>query len=98
MSSGAQDTNLNEIDLEALRWLAMMEYGPLSSHEQLRFQAWVAADTRHKGAVIRAQAASLRLERLAALAAGRSVLQPPPPRAILPPRNITRRRMLAGAA
>lgn len=98
MSSGAHDPSLNEIDLEALRWLALMEHGPLSSQEQLRFQAWVAADTRHKGAVIRAQAASLRLERLAALAGGRSVLQPPPPRAILPPGNTTRRRMLAGLA
>ena len=97
MSSGAHDTSLNEIDLEALRWLAMMEHGPLSSPEQLRFQAWVAADIRHKGAIIRARAASLRLERLAALAGGRSVLQPPP-RAILPPENITRRRMLAGMA
>lgn len=98
MSSGANDTSPNEIDLEALRWLAMMEHGPLSSPEQLRFQAWVAADIRHKGAIIRARAASLRLERLAALAGGRSVLQPPAPRAVLPPQNITRRRMLAGLA
>ena len=98
MSSGAHETSLNEIDLEALRWLAMMEHGSLSSQEQVRFQAWVAADIRHKGAIIRAQAASLRLERLGALAGGRSVLQLPPPRALLPPRNITRRRMLAAAA
>jgi transmembrane sensor len=98
MSSGAHDTSLNEIDLEALRWLAMMEQGPLPSPEQLRFQAWVAADIRHQGAFIRAQAASLRLERLAALAGGRSILQLPPPRALLPPRNITRRRMLIATA
>lgn len=98
MSSGAHDTSLNEIDLEALRWLALMEHGRLSSQDQQRFQAWVAADIRHKGALIRARSASLRLERLAALAGGRSVLQPPPPRALLPPRNMTRRRMLVATA
>ncbi|HEY6925607.1 MAG TPA: FecR domain-containing protein [Steroidobacteraceae bacterium] len=98
MSSGAHETSLNEIDLEALRWLGMMEHGALSSQEQLRFQAWVAADIRHKGAIIRARAASLRLERLAALAGGRSVVQSPAPRAILPSRNITRRGMLVAAA
>jgi transmembrane sensor len=100
MSSGAHDTSLNAIDLEALRWLAMMEDGPLEPHEQLRFQAWVAADIRHKGAVIRARAASLRLERLAALSGGRSVLQSPLPQQLpraLPPRNITRRRMIVAA-
>ena len=99
MSSGAHDTSLNEIDLEALRWLAMMEDGPLEPQEKLRFQAWVAADIRHKGALIRARAASLRLERLAAFSGGRSVVQPPPPsRALPPPRNITRRRMIVAAA
>jgi transmembrane sensor len=98
MSSGAHDTSLNEIDLEALRWLAMMEHGPLSSPDQLRLKAWLAADTRHQGSMIRAQAASLRLDRLAALAGGRSVLQPPPQPAILPPRNITRRGLLAATA
>jgi len=98
MSSGADEIDLNEIDLEALRWLAMMEHGPLSSQEQLRYNAWLAADTRHRGSIIRAQAASLRLERLAALAGGRSILQPPPQRALLPPKNITRQRMLMAAA
>jgi transmembrane sensor len=98
MSSGVHETSLNEIDLEALRWLALMEHGRLSPQDQFRFQAWVAADIRHKGAVIRARAASMRLERLGAFAGGRSVLQPPPPRAILPPRNITRRGLLVATA
>jgi transmembrane sensor len=98
MSSGAHDTSLNEIDLEALRWLELMEHGRLSPQDQFRFQAWVAADIRHKGAVIRARAASMRLDRLGALAGGRSVVEPPPPRALLPPRNITRRGMLVALA
>jgi transmembrane sensor len=98
MSSGVDETSLNEIDLEALRWLALMEHGRLAPQDQVRFQAWVAADIRHKGAIIRARAASMRLERLGALAGGRSVVEPPPRRAILPPRNITRRGMLVALA
>jgi transmembrane sensor len=98
MSSGANETDLNEIDLEALRWLALMQHGPLPAQEQLRFQAWVAADTRHKGALIRARAASLRLDRLAALAGGRSIVQPPSQRELYSPRYMTRRRMMVAAA
>jgi transmembrane sensor len=95
MSSGANDSGLNEIDLEALRWLAVLEHGPLPRQLQARFEAWVAEDIRHQGALIRAQAAGLRLERLAAFAGGRSVLQPPPQ---IPERNITRRQVLTAAA
>ena len=78
MSVGENQTGPNEIDLEALRWLVLMERGPLQPEEQRRFAAWVAADVRHQGAIVRAQAASLRLERLAALAGGHSVLEPFP--------------------
>lgn len=98
MSSGANETDLNEIDLEALRWLELMHHGPLPAQEQLRFQAWIAADTRHKGALIRARAASLRLDRLAALAGGRSVVQPPSRQEFHSPRYMTRRRMMVAAA
>ena len=92
MSVGANQADLNELDLEALRWLALMERGPLRPQEQRRFAAWVAADIRHQGAMIRAQAASLRLDRLAALAGGHSVLES------LPQKLITRRGMMAAAA
>ena len=98
MSAGERQTDPNQIDLEALRWLALMERGPLAREEQGRFAAWVAADVRHQGAVIRAQAASVRLERLAALAGGRSVLEPLPHEQSLLQENITRRRMIATAA
>jgi len=71
-----------------------MERGPLGPQEQRLFAQWVAADIRHRGAIIRAQAASLRIDRLAALAGGHSVLGPSP----LQPKNPTRRRLMAAAA
>ena len=98
MSGGEKQTDLNDVDIEALRWLALMERGPLLPEEQSRFAAWVAADIRHQGAVIRAQAASLRLDRLAALAGGRSVVAPIPHEQSRLQRNITRRGMMATAA
>jgi transmembrane sensor len=78
MTAGDNGTDLNAVDLEALRWVLLMESGPLSPEEQRRLDAWVAESSRHKGALIRAQAASLRLDRLGAFAGGRSVLGPLP--------------------
>jgi transmembrane sensor len=98
MSVGENQTDPNEIDLEALRWLVLMERGPLRPEEQRRFAAWVAADVRHQGAIVRAQAASLRLERLAALAGGHSVLEPFPHEQSLLQKTTTRRRIVAAAA
>jgi transmembrane sensor len=92
MSAGESATELNAIDLEALRWVNAVEYGPLSSGQQRELSAWIAADVRHKGALIRARSASLRLNRLSALAGGRSPLQAPMHR------TTTRRGMLAMAA
>jgi len=98
MSVGETQTDLNEIDLEALRWLVLMEGGPLQPEEQRRFAMWVAADVRNQGAIIRAQAASLRLDRLAALAGGHSVLKPFPHEQSLLQKKTTRRRIVAAAA
>ena len=98
MNVGENQTEPNEIDLEALRWLALMEHGPLQPQQQRRFAAWIASDIRHKGAIVRAQAASLRLDRLAALAGGHSVLGPSPHELSLLKRNTTRRRLIAAAA
>ena len=94
MSAGesATDLDLNSIDLEALRWLHIMERNRLSDDQRRQFNAWVSADIRHRGALIRARAAELRLNRLSALAGGRSVFESPP-QPIL-----TRRRMIAAMA
>src|SRR5581483_2328013 len=53
---------------------------------------WITSDVRHRGALIRAQAASLRLNRLSALAGGRSVFETPAHG------HVSRRRVLAVAA
>ena len=98
MNVGENQTDSNEIDLEALRWLELMQDGPLQPQEQRRFAAWVAADIRHQGALVRVQAASLRLDRLAALAGGHSVLGPLPHEQPLLKKTTTRRGMIAAAA
>ena len=95
MSSGEKQADLNPIDLEALRWLALIERGPLPLQEQRRFATWVGADIKHRGAMIRARAASLRLERLAAFAGGRCVLEPLPRRGSVLQKYTTRRGVLA---
>jgi transmembrane sensor len=94
MSAGQRQTDLNEIDLEALRWIARIERGPLGPHEQRSFTEWLAADIRHQGALIRVQAAELRIDRLAALAGGHSVVGSPPPLT----KQTTRRRLIAAVA
>ena len=98
MSVGENQTEPNEIDLEAVRWLALMEQGPLQPQQQDRFAAWLASDIRHQGALVRAQAASLRLDRLAALAGGHSILGPSPREQSLRIKKTTRRRLITAAA
>ena len=58
----------NPSDLEAAEWVVRLDAGPLPPEEQLRFDAWLAADSRHHGAYVRARSEWLGLERLAALA------------------------------
>lgn len=91
MSAAGSETDLNAIDVAALRWVILMEEGPLPSEQQRELDSWLSKDIRHQGALIRAQAASLRLNRLSALAGGRSLFEPPTQR------NITRRQLLAAA-
>jgi len=92
MSAAGSATDLNAIDLEALRWVLLMERGSLPADQQRQLSAWITADVRHRGALIRAQAASLRLNRLSALAGGRSVFEAPAHGLV------SRRRALAIAA
>jgi transmembrane sensor len=51
----------------AADWVVRMSAGPLSAEEQTRLDAWVGADPRHQGALLRAQAGWRDLDRLAAL-------------------------------
>jgi|SRR5581483_1578105 len=79
-----------QIDDEAVRWVVRMERGHLSDTQQRRFGVWILADPRHRGALIRAQAALLRLNRLAEFAGRRTVetdeqATPGPATVVLPP-------------
>ena len=56
MSVGDDGTDPNEVDLEALRWTQLTERGALSTEQERQREAWIAADIKHKGAFIRAQA------------------------------------------
>ncbi len=58
------------IQQEAIEWLVRRELGELSSDEHVQLETWLHADACHRGAFIRADAARLTAERIAALAGG----------------------------
>jgi transmembrane sensor len=59
--------NGREADERAARWAVRMDAGPLRDEEQRELDAWLAEDSRHRGAFVRAQARWLDLDRFAAL-------------------------------
>ena len=69
-------TEIDDIEETAARWVMRLDGGALPEAEQRELDAWLAADTRHLGAFVRAQAAWVHLDRVAALAAGRAPLKP----------------------
>lgn len=60
----------------AAAWVVRMDRAALSEAEQLELDAWLEADSRHRGAFIRAQAMWVDLDRVAALGAGRAPVAP----------------------
>ncbi|MBL8269775.1 FecR family protein [Steroidobacter sp.] len=58
------------IQQEATRWVVKCDLGPLSPEERVQLDTWLEADPRHRGAYVRADAARLNVERVAALASG----------------------------
>jgi len=46
----------NGINDEAVRWAVELAYGEMSGKDQAKLEAWLAADTRHRGALVRARA------------------------------------------
>src|SRR6185437_6035735 len=67
----------NDIEEQAFGWVDLLEHGPLSDERQREFQAWRDRSLRHQGAFVRASAASVRFDRLGALAGGRPVYTKP---------------------
>lgn len=59
--------NSRKSDSQAARWVVRLGGGPLLPHEQRELDAWLEGDHRNRGAFVRAQAAWLDLDRVAAL-------------------------------
>ena len=68
------------IEAQAARWAIRLSGSPLSPGEQRELDEWMAADARHRGALLRAQAAWDDVDRLAALAVGTELGGEPPRR------------------
>lgn len=77
-----------DIDEEGARWAARMD-GTWTDAEEAALQAWLKADTKHAGALLRAQAAWMTLD--PPEEAAKDTDQPPLP-------WLTRRRVLAGGS
>lgn len=60
-------TGAERIEAEAARWVARRDAAALSAEETIAFEAWLARDSRHLGAVVRLEAVNARLARAAAL-------------------------------
>lgn len=63
-----------EIYDEAAHWAAKIDAGPLSPDEQATLDAWLAADTRHFGALAQSRALLVPLQDPAAMPAARPAL------------------------
>ncbi|MCW1988529.1 UNVERIFIED_ORG: transmembrane sensor [Sphingomonas sp. R1F5B] len=64
-----QDPVTNPIDAQACQWAAALDRD-LGAQEEAALDAWLAADPRHRGALLRAQAGMALLDRCRALGTG----------------------------
>lgn len=64
----------NKIDADAAEWATRLDAGTLDPDHQQQLDQWLAADSRRLGALVRARAQWLDLDRLGALAAGQPKL------------------------
>ncbi len=63
----AERETSRDIDQAASEWTARLDRGPLTPGQDEAFQAWLQGDPRRKGALLRAQALSMRSESAQAL-------------------------------
>lgn len=67
----------SEIEIEAASWAIRLSDGPLGPPEQARLDAWLGADPRHRGALLRAQAGCRQVELLREAIGSGGLRQPP---------------------
>lgn len=72
MTQSNQRTDAN-IDQIAAQWTVRLHLRPLDADEQTELDQWLEANSRHRGALLRARAAWSDLDRLAALAGPRAM-------------------------
>jgi transmembrane sensor len=82
------------IDVEAAEWAVRLSAGEIGPEERSALDAWLGADARHRGALIRAQAMWLDLDRLGALAHHGESGERKPSELREEPASSTRRRLL----
>ncbi|HEX7114857.1 MAG TPA: FecR domain-containing protein [Steroidobacter sp.] len=70
------DSRSDDIDETAATWVMRLDGAGLDEAGQRELDAWLAEDSRHLGAFVRAQAMWVDLDRVAALAAGRAPQAP----------------------
>jgi transmembrane sensor len=80
-----------KIDEEAARWAVRLSAGPLDPAEQEKLERWLSASPRQRGALIRARATWLDLDRFAALSGGTNL------RPLGHPLRLERRHFLAAS-
>ncbi len=68
---------MTSIDEQAARWAVRLASEALPAEEQRQLERWLQSDLRHRGALIRARAHWVELDRLAALH-GPVTVEPPP--------------------
>lgn len=66
-------TPSQRIDEDAAEWAVRLHAGALPAEDQRALDEWLAADSRHPGALLQAQVVWLDLDRLGALAAGKPI-------------------------
>ena len=60
------------IDYQAAEWAVRLSQGALDPAQSAEFDVWLAANVRHRGALVRAQAAWMGVDRIAALSGSSS--------------------------
>jgi transmembrane sensor len=86
-------------DDSAARWAIRRDAGPLTPDEQQAFEAWLAADERREGSLLRAEAALVYIDRGPMLIEAEGAPSAPEDeREAATPLRVGRRRFLAGGA
>jgi transmembrane sensor len=85
----------DRINAEAATWAVRISAGPLDTGQQATLDAWLDSDVRHQGALIRAQAVWVHVDRISALLPSPDGSLSPSGRTTPINRAVTRRGLLA---